>query len=261
MQPPDPPIPQHHLFTHTVDTAPVYFVRPSDTEQPTWVAYEEARYLGTVHGQFDVGGRWHVQSLNECHHSLDDAVRALRRPVRWATDRELVRRWARGILSDPNLLVLDIQTTGLGTAWAVQIGATDRDGNVLFDELVNPLAAITPEATALHGLEQNRLASAPTFSTLLPDLAHLLANRSCLAYNADFDRAVLEREIQRLSPPARATRMTLYPRRWADAMAPYAVWRGLWSVRRGSYRYQPLGSTYDAVNNCRRLLTSMEHMR
>ncbi|MGW3692046.1 hypothetical protein [Streptomyces sp. NPDC005125] len=29
--------------------------------------------------------------------------------------------------------------------------------------------------------------------------------------------------------------------RWEDAMVPYAVWKGLWSVKRGTYRNQPLG--------------------
>ncbi|MFJ4526513.1 exonuclease domain-containing protein [Streptomyces sp. NPDC088810] len=249
-----------HWLDHLVDGAPVQLVRPSDTDRPTWAAYEETRYLGTVHGQFDFDGRWHVQSLNERHLNLDDAVRALRRPATWAADRERVRRWARNTLSDPRLLVLDIQTTGLDTAWAVQIGVTDRDGNALFDELVNPLADITPEATALHGLAPNQLASAPTFDTLLPDLAHLLANRCCLAYNADFDRAVLEREIHRLPQLARTNWATLHPRTWTDAMAPYAAWKGLWSARHCSYRYQPLGGIYEAVTNCRRLLSTMRHM-
>ncbi|MFE4336869.1 hypothetical protein ACFRQM_48385 [Streptomyces sp. NPDC056831] len=135
-----------HWLEYMVDGASVQLVRPSDTDRPTWAAYEEARYLGTVHSRFDLDGRWHVQSLNERHLSLDDALRALRRPHGWAVDREHVRRWARGTLSDPHLIVLDVQTTGFDTDWAVQIGVTDRDGNALFDELVNSLADITPQA-------------------------------------------------------------------------------------------------------------------
>ncbi|MFF5435144.1 3'-5' exonuclease [Streptomyces griseofuscus] len=260
MRLPDQLIPQQHLFTRTVDTAPVRFVRPNDTDRPTWAAYEESRYLGTVHGRPDLDGAWHVQTLNECHLSLDDAVRALRRPATWVTEREHVRRWARHLLDDPHLIILDVQTTGLNTAWAVQIGATDRDGNALFDELVNPLTDITPDATALHGFAPHQLAAAPTFDTLLPGLAHLLADRTCLTYNADFDRAVLERELHRLPQHTRAAHPTLRPRTWADAIAPYAAWKGLWSARHQAYRYQPLGSTYDAVANCRRLLTTMQCM-
>ncbi|MFF3918383.1 hypothetical protein ACFYZB_33780 [Streptomyces sp. NPDC001852] len=43
-------------------------------------------------------------------------------------------------------------------------------------------------------------------------------------------------------------------------MAPYAAWKGLWSARHCSYRYQPLDGIYDAVTNCRRLLTTMHRM-
>ncbi|MGW9328260.1 hypothetical protein [Streptomyces koyangensis] len=150
-----------HWLDYLLDGTSVQLVRPSDTDRPTWAAYEEARYLGTVHSRFELDGRWHVQSLNERHRSLDDALRALRRPEGWTADREHVGRWARGILSDPHLRVLDVQTTGLDTAWAVQIGVTARDGNALFDELVNPLVDITPQATALHGLAPNQLSAAP----------------------------------------------------------------------------------------------------
>ncbi len=48
---------------------------------------------------------------------------------------------------------------------------------------------------------------------------------------------------------------------WVDAMRPYATWKGLWSACRHSYRYQPLGSSYEAVTNCRLLLTTLEQVR
>jgi hypothetical protein len=77
--------------------------------------------------------------------------------------REQLRRGAHDILSDPYLIVLDVQATGLDTAWVIQIGLTDRYGNVPFNELVNPLADITPQAEALHGLAPNQLSTAPAF--------------------------------------------------------------------------------------------------
>ncbi len=249
-----------HWLEYPIDDTSVQLVRPSDTDRPSWAAYEEARYLGTVHGQFDLDGRWHVQSLNERHPSLDDAIRALRRPATWVAERERVRRWARGTLRDPHLLVLDVQTTGLHPAWAVQIGVTDRDGNTLFNELVNPLADITSEASSLHGITAHRLSTAPTFSMLIPDLVRVTDGRRCIAFNAAFDRGVLQREAHRhYQDPARAE---AWLRRctWEDAMAPYAVWKGLWSARHRAYRYQPLGSTYDAVANCQRLLTTVHLM-
>ncbi|MFK4071880.1 exonuclease domain-containing protein [Streptomyces sp. NPDC029674] len=205
-------------------------------------------------------GRWHIQSLGERHRDLDDAVRALRRPATWLSDRQRVQRWAHHLLSDPSVVVLDVQTTGLEQAWAVQIGVTDRDGTVLLDEQVNPLGDITSAATSLHGLSRDLLVEAPTFATLLPDLGRLLAGHRCLAYNAEFDRGVLEREVQRLPTRMRGAAPLLDSCVWEDAMVPYAAWTGLWSAGRRAYRYQSLGGAYDAVDNCRRLLTTVKRM-
>lgn len=249
-----------NLFSRTIDAAPVRFVRPADTDRPTWVAYDSTGYLGTLHAQLDLDGRWHVQSLGERHLDLDDAIRALRRPASWPAAQAQARRWARAMLKDPRLVVLDIQTTGLDDAWAVQIGLTDRSGNVLLDELVNPMADVTAPAAALHGFSSDQLATAPTFGALVPELVRNLTGRRCLAYNADFDRGVLEREIARLPVSTRHSRTVLEACSWHDAMAPYATWRGLWSARRNAFRYQRLGSTYDAVSNCHRLLETVELM-
>jgi DNA polymerase-3 subunit epsilon len=43
------------LFTRTVDEHPVQFVRPADTDRPTWATYEDSRYLGTLSAELDGG--------------------------------------------------------------------------------------------------------------------------------------------------------------------------------------------------------------
>ncbi|GGZ21841.1 hypothetical protein GCM10010300_76940 [Streptomyces olivaceoviridis] len=262
------PTPQHDpdphrfadLFTTTIDAAPVHFVRPSDTNRPSWVAYEDAHYLGTLHARVDTDGTWCIQATQEQHERLDDAVRALRRPPTWSDDREQVRQWARSALGDPQLLILDLQTSGLADPWAVQIGLTDRHGTALIDETINPLAEIDPTASVLHGMTADTLATAPPFSALLPDLGRVLHGRRCLMYNAAFDQGVLRRELQRhYRDPEKATAW-LDRATWEDAMRPYATWIGLWAAHRHGYRYQPLGSTYNAIANCRRLLATLARM-
>ncbi|CAM5651114.1 3'-5' exonuclease [Streptomyces griseorubiginosus] len=250
-----------HLFTRTIDTRAVCFVRPGDTDRPTWALYEDARYLGTVHAQFDSGRNWHVQTLREQHTHLDDAVRALRRPASWRTEHERVRRWVHGILADPRLVVLDVQTTALTEPWAVQIGVTDRHGTVLFNEHLNPLADIAPAATALHGITRQQVADAPSFAAIAHHLGQLLHHRRCLIYNAAFDHGVLERELRRYFRSTAHARAWLGQCTWVDAMRPYAAWKGLWSARRHSYRFQPLGGSYEAVTNCRLLLSTLDQVR
>ncbi|MEU1408763.1 exonuclease domain-containing protein [Streptomyces sp. NPDC005728] len=154
-----------------------------------------------------------------------------------------------------------MQTTTLTDAWAVQIGLTDRHGNVLFNEHLNPLADIAPAATALHGITPQQAATAPPFAAFVPHLAQLLYRRRCLTYNAAFDRTVLERELYRYFRSTTQAQAWLGQCTWVDAMRPYAAWKGLWSAHHHSYRYQPLGSSYEAVTNCRLLLTTLEQVR
>ncbi|MGW7071869.1 3'-5' exonuclease [Streptomyces sp. NPDC054855] len=183
------------LFQRAVDGRRVEFVRPADTERPVWAVYDRGeRYLGTLRIQCaDSGPAWHVQSTQERYLNLEDAVRALRRPRAWGAEQEAVTRWARGVLADPELLVFDVQTTGLTSPWAAQIAALDLKGTVLFNELVDPRAAMEHQAVALHGITPELATAAAPFAELLDRLTAIFHARRCVAYPLSFDRGVLER--------------------------------------------------------------------
>lgn len=72
------------LFTREVDQRTVQFVRPADTEEPSWYAYEDDQPLGALRADTQHGTTaWVLQQTQDRHHDLDDAVRALRqRPTR-----------------------------------------------------------------------------------------------------------------------------------------------------------------------------------
>ncbi|MGW1625665.1 3'-5' exonuclease [Streptomyces sp. NPDC002172] len=252
------------LFSLEVDERPVQFVRPADTDRPDWGVYDDStarQFLGMVHSELSDGAQvWRVGATAERHGTLDDAVRALRRPASWPRERSQVQDWARRVLADESLLSVDVETTGLGDAWAVQIAATDRTGTVVFNEYVNPLADIDPKAVALHKITPERVADAATFAELLPELTKVMAGRRCLFYNMSFDRGVFERELKRHHGADAPAAQWLDRCRWEDAMEPYAVWKGLWSVKRGRYRAQKLGGPHDAVEDCRVLLSRVEQM-
>ncbi len=198
--------------------------------------------------------RWRVQVVEERHTTLDDAVRSLRRPADWQQSRDRVVTWARSAPADFELLIVDLQTTGLHTPYAVQIAATDRHGTLVLDHTMNPQAAIDPGATALHKIASPDVTGAETFSALLPRLTRALQGHRCLAYNMPFDRHVIERELNRHYARPAAAQRWLRKCRWEDAIVPCTQWRGLWSAKRNAYRYQPLGSQYDALANCHLLL-------
>ncbi|MCX4403990.1 hypothetical protein OG840_20110 [Streptomyces sp. NBC_01764] len=117
----------------------------------------------------------------ERHAHLDDAVRALRRPASWPREREQVVHWARRLRAEPNLIAVDVETTGLKNAYAVQIAAIARDGTVLLNELANPQGVSTePDAIALHGITAERAGMADTFGVLLPKLTKVLHGQTVL---------------------------------------------------------------------------------
>lgn len=249
------------LLTRDVDGRSVELVRPADTSGPCWAAYESGDYLGTVAVELDGEDPvWRVLSTHESFETVADAVRALRRPSSWPRERREASRWARTLLADETLTVVDVETTGLDQAWAVQIAAVDRDGVVIFSEYVDPRADIEPDAIAVHGITPERVAGAPVFGELVEDLAAGLHGRTLVAYNAAFDAGVFERELTRHFGAADAAGEWMAQCRWHDAMVPYAVWRGLWSLKHGTYRAQRLGGSHDAVADCRMLLRKLELM-
>ncbi|MCY0924225.1 hypothetical protein OS965_40030 [Streptomyces sp. H27-G5] len=75
-----------------------------------------------------------------------------------------------------------------------------------------------------------------------------------------FDRGVLERELTRHHASTIDAQGWLGHCRWEEAMVPYAVWKGLWSVKRGVYRNQRLGGPHNAVADARLLLTTLRTM-
>ncbi|MGW6260933.1 3'-5' exonuclease [Streptomyces sp. NPDC055085] len=250
------------LSSRDVDGETVQFARPADTGQATWALYRSGEYLGTVSADRD-GGRllWRVHATNETHETLDDAVRALRRPVSWQHERDQAARWARVLLADSSLLIADVESTGLEGSYAVQIAAVDRQGDVVFSEYVQPNAPIEPTASSVHGITSHQVRQAATFSQLLPRLTRTFHGHAVVAYNAAIDRGVFERELRRhFGGTASAAQDWLGGIRWHEAMTPYAVWRGLWSVERGAYRSQPLGGPHDAVADARLLLMRLKTM-
>ncbi|MGW6361963.1 hypothetical protein ACWFR5_44035 [Streptomyces sp. NPDC055092] len=68
-----------------------------------------------------------------------------------------------------------------------------------------------------------------------------MEEQHALACNAAFDRAVLEREVQRAHGHDSAGGC-LTAGRWEDAIAPCATWRGLWSAK-----LRPVGQRQDRL--------------
>ncbi|MEU0743976.1 3'-5' exonuclease [Streptomyces sp. NPDC006134] len=206
--------------------------------------------------------------------------------ARAAEERE---RWAAAALVDPDVLVLDTETTGLDEdARIVELAVLNSRGEVLLDTLLNPGVPVPDDAAAIHGITTEALVGAPTFSDVLVQLTGLLDGKRCLIYNKWFDVGRLQHELtlHYLDRAAReaaeeAVRTGTVPEdlreravaearkqaaawldvmQFEDVMIPYSDWVGDWSEYHGNNRWQPLDGGHRAAGDCRAVLRCLRSM-
>lgn len=132
-----------------------------------------------------------------------------------------IARQAAALL-ESGCAVIDLETTGLSDdprVAVVEIAVIDQDGVVLMNTLVDPRCRIPAAASAVHGITNQDVKDAPPFEEVYPQLAACLAGRPTIAYNVDFERAILDAVCQRLTLPVPA------PPAWHCAMRLYAAYR------------------------------------
>jgi DNA polymerase III epsilon subunit family exonuclease len=121
-------------------------------------------------------------------------------------------------------VAIDLETTGLDprrdavvAAAAIEIIAGDpRPG---YATLVNPGSPIPSTATAVHGITDAAVASAPRIEEVLEALEAVCGDRVLVGHRIDFDVAILtrERRLRGLPAPRNATVCTM---RLAAALHP-----------------------------------------
>lgn len=105
-----------------------------------------------------------------------------------------MRSWARSRLRLQDAVILDTETTDL-FGQVIQISVIDLSGTVLLSTLVRPTAAVSPAATAVHGITAQDLLDAPALPAIAEQLLASTRGRQLLAYNAPYDRQVLTKDL------------------------------------------------------------------
>lgn len=160
-------------------------------------------------------------------------------------NRNIVRRVAikeaRELL-ESDFVVTDTETTGLGPdAEIVEISIIDRDGTDLFTSLVRPNVPITPELTAIHGIDNAMVRNAPIWADVHDCVMHLFTNKKIAIYNSDYDL----RMIRQCSDFA-GCRVPDLERQARCVMQIYSKYKGEWSDHHGNWRWHKLSAAAQA---------------
>jgi len=191
-----------------------------------------------------------------------------------AADCAAAARWAAEVLADPCSLVLDLETTGLGEDYIVEIAITDMAGNPVMNTLVNPGIPIPDDARAIHGISDDDVKDAPAFADIWPELCRVVEGCRLIIYNSSYDTTILfyeaDRYFKATSPDAVTDpyqRHTAAAEWWESiarraecAMHMYARWFGDWSDYWGDYTWQPLNGGHRAADDCAATIRRLKTM-
>ncbi|WP_406730000.1 3'-5' exonuclease (plasmid) [Streptomyces sp. GD-15H] len=199
----------------------------------------------------------------------EQRAREAREAEREARRREVasLQEWAAAALADDSVVVLDTETTGLDSeACLVEVAVVSAGGDVLLDSLVNPGVPIPRDASDLHGITDELVATAPSFGQLLVDLTRVLDGRRVLIYKRSYDVGRLRWELTRHyraaghEDPAASAAAWLESMTYEDVLVPYSNWVGDWSDYWGNYAWQRLGGDHRALGDCRAVLDCLRAM-
>jgi DNA polymerase III subunit epsilon len=119
-----------------------------------------------------------------------------------AEERARVRGALAALLSRPDVLILDTETTGLKDAEVIEVALIDAGGRTRLNTLVQPKTrAMNPYAQRVHGISLRDLAGQPTWPEVLPELVRVAGDATILAWNAPFDARMLEQTSARWGLP------------------------------------------------------------
>lgn len=90
-------------------------------------------------------------------------------------------------------VILDTETTGLTLRdQIIEISVIDLAGKILLDSLVKPTRNIPAEAASIHGITNEMVHDAPSWTAIYKELREVTVGKTLLIYNAEFDLGMIE---------------------------------------------------------------------
>ncbi len=168
---------------------------------------------------------------------------------RWTGNRIDAIAWAQGILKT-DAVIVDTETTGLldyKKAEVIELAVLTMKGRVLYSSRFRPRYKIPKRVIEIHGITNEDVADIRTFDEEYSNIIEKLHGKTVIAYNAKFDRGIIERTC------------SLYKKehpecRWQCAMHIYRVFQE-------SGKWLPLPeSKHNAIDDCKAVLKIIKRM-
>lgn len=165
-------------------------------------------------------------------------------------DKELAKKeaieWAQSVIDNPNVLYLDLETSGLPTdedprVDIVELAMIDHNGIPWADIKFKSAGGMSKEASQVTGFYDEDLKDCPYFKDFLPILSRLLRDKLIICYNAGFDVEQIKLNFEHYGVQC--------PKfDYGCAMLAYAKYLGHWSLRKKDWKWHklPLLVTGDA---------------
>jgi len=180
--------------------------------------------------------------------------------------KELKRKsseWAKERLADTKTVVIDCETTGIlrndPTTEIVQLTITNTAMRPLFSMLIKPAQPMSDQLVGIHGISNDMVSESPVFPQVAKLISFVLENKHVVAYNADFDIALLVHLYKKYN-------ITVPKFSGASCcMDRYSEWKGEWNESKGGVRWQKLPNlsglpAHDALADCISTVRIMELM-
>ena len=146
-----------------------------------------------------------------------------------------VNEQLRQILAQ-NPIFLDTETTGFDPDdEVVDIGVVGSEGEEILNSLVKPIKRIPADASAIHGISNNMVKSAPTWSDLWPKLTEALEGNHIGIYNESFDLRLMSQSSGKHQIEWSNLSISTF-----DVMQIFAEYYGAWDDYHQSYTWQKL---------------------
>jgi len=136
-------------------------------------------------------------------------------------------------------IVLDTETTGLHDGEICEIAIMSSHGEILLDTLVKPVNPIPQEATAIHGITNEMVSDAPTWSYIHSRVVSILTRRNVVVYNAFYDRKMMHLTSEKSGLAKMAWTQIAD---WWCAMEAFSQVYGKWDDYHGNFAWQSLSN-------------------